>query len=147
MLSAAQVATLLSAWQTAGTGTHTAETLLQPRFERLCAAQEMTPQDLSRWEKEGQAQGAVRADVCLDLEILADIPSPPELSDARMRRKVARLEERLRNAALTDQSELSALIARWYSTAFVAQDNATTLNARFARALEAILAKPQEARR
>lgn len=140
-LTLEQVESFKTAWEAAGTGTKEVAELLEPRYQRLLGAAEISAQELSELAKQGEAQLATLESICLDMEILADVPSPkePGIEEKRMRRKVLRLEDRLRRGTQHDQDERRDLEAQWYAASMVPAKAAQALNARFTRARAALL--------
>ena len=57
----------------------------------------------------------MRAELLLDLELVLDLPSPPEQADARRMRQLARLKQRF-SSGISDESPEQAVV-RWYALA------------------------------
>jgi exonuclease SbcC len=137
-LSEEEIRELVEKWESLGEGSPEMSAILTPRFERLRIAKEEQPAALDSWIKGGIEQLTVRRAIALDLEILADAPSPAPLEAERMRRKVERLEESLRTIALNPSEEIAQLREQWYASAFIPPEEREGLNARFERAIEAL---------
>ncbi len=72
-----------------------------------------------------------REDLCLRLEILAHLPSPPALAARRMELQVARLQEKLSAGDADPLTQSKPLLQDWYLATPAAAD--TELQARFSR--------------
>ncbi|EIJ42495.1 protein of unknown function (DUF349) [Beggiatoa alba B18LD] len=84
-----------------------------------------------------------QAVLCLRLEILAGIPSPPEAAEARMAYQVARLSQVMSGEAQaqTDKfAEVQEIERAWHLSGATAGDAALKLEQRFYHALEAFYA-------
>lgn len=82
--------------------------------------------------------GDTLARLTLELEILLDVPSPPELAQARMQAKIGRLNDALRHRSAQEPRNADpkrALEDAWLSTGPVTADVRTPLQERFRRAL------------
>ena len=81
---------------------------------------------------------ARRAGLCLRLEILAQVESPPELSAERLALQVDRLKEHMREGEQDPLSSASRLIEDWYLCGAASAELAPALQGRFERAREAL---------
>jgi hypothetical protein len=81
---------------------------------------------------------ARRAGLCLRLEILARVESPPELSAERLALQVDRLKEHMREGEQDPLSSVSRLIEDWYLCGAASAELAPALQSRFERAREAL---------
>jgi len=80
-----------------------------------------------------------RRELCLQIEIEAGVESPAEFAEARMQLQVSRLEDALKHRQDESHAErLRALQIAWYGVGPVAADEWPALEARFARALQAL---------
>ncbi|EIC21123.1 DUF349 domain-containing protein [Thiorhodovibrio frisius] len=82
-----------------------------------------------------------REEICLRLEILTHLDSPPEWVARRMELQVERLQEKLRDGDANPLTQSKPLLKRWYLAAPAAAD--ADLQARFARIESALRPKPQ----
>jgi exonuclease SbcC len=77
--------------------------------------------------------------LCLQLEILAGVESPPEFRDARLRYQVEHMAEHMKAGIQQDSRKQAAeLETQWYATGAVPAAEAEALEARFAKALAAL---------
>jgi hypothetical protein len=128
-----------SQWGSMATISESLERPVRERYERARAAladdaQALTqllaavPENLQRLE-----------DLCLRLEVLAGVDSPPELAEARMKLQVARLSDALGghdgpgSTAGSPDEERRDLTVQWYETGPVPPSERETLRGRFER--------------
>ena len=79
-----------------------------------------------------------RAELCLQLEILGHIESPPEHLQERLAFQVNRLKEHMRSGEKDPLAEAPRLLERWYLYGPAAAADTPALEARFERAREAL---------
>jgi hypothetical protein len=79
-----------------------------------------------------------RAEICLYLEILAQIDSPPELTQERLAFQVNRLKEHMRDGEKDPLTGAAHLLENWYTCGPAPADEATGLEMRFDRARRAL---------
>lgn len=91
--------------------------------ERLTAAQ---PENKAR-----------REELCLHMEILAGVDSPPEAQNARMAYQVERLSEAMHQGKRDPAEEAKAVRREWYLTGPADADDQAALEERFRQALAA----------
>lgn len=106
-------------------------TALRARHAQLVAATPITPAQLA-------ANSEQLARLTLELEILLDIPAPPELAQARMQAKIAQLNSALRQRAASEGKPADprrALEDAWLAVGPVPAAQRAPLLARFQRAL------------
>lgn len=101
------------------------------RFEVACAAAE---QDASReaLARVAAANKEAKESICLQLEVLTGIDSPPEYEKARMALQVSRLQQSLAGKG-TEAGDPASLERDWYRTGAVPPADHAALEARFAR--------------
>lgn len=86
---------------------------LETRFEfALAAAQD--PARLAELRRRYVANGAQRAQLCLQLEIIAGLDSPPECAQQRLEYQVARLAERMVEGEEDPLQGAGQLLTDWY---------------------------------
>ena len=79
-----------------------------------------------------------RAELCLHLEILAQVDSPPELTQTRLQFQVTRLTERMREGEKDPLEATSRLLQEWYLCGPAPASEAAALEERFLRARRSI---------
>ncbi len=84
------------------------------------------------------ANGARRAEICLRLEILAQIDSPPEHTQERLAFQVDRLKERMREGEKDPLEGTTGLLEEWYLCGPAPVSEAPNLEQRFQRARAAL---------
>jgi exonuclease SbcC len=84
------------------------------------------------------ANGKRRAELCLQLEILAQVDSPADLAKERLALQVARLKEHMRDGERDPLESASQLLREWYLCGSAAASEAPELEARFERARTAL---------
>jgi len=90
------------------------------------------------------ADGRRRAELCLHLEILAGIESPPELTHERLAFQVNRLREHMREGEKDPLEGASRLLEEWYLCGPAPAAEAPALEERFRRASAALDDAAQE---
>ncbi len=88
---------------------------------------------------EAEANARARAELCLGLEILARIDSPPACAQERLALQVNRLQEHLAAGERDPLAEASRLLERWYLIGPMPADRQDELEPRFQRVLAALL--------
>jgi hypothetical protein len=84
------------------------------------------------------ANGARRAELCLYLEILAQVDSPPENRQERLALQVDRLKGHMRAGEKDPISDASRLLEEWYLCGAAPLSSAIALEERFRRACQAL---------
>jgi len=84
------------------------------------------------------ANGEHRAELCLHLEILAGVESPPELTRERLQFQVTRLTEHMRDGERDPLEATSRLLQEWYLCGPAPAPQAPALEERFQRARRTI---------
>lgn len=108
------------------------------RFAAALAAARSGRGGLAERQAALAANGARRAEICLRLEVLAGIDSPPEHREERLAFQVARLKDHMRDGEGDPLQGDGRLIDAWYLCGAAPQEVAPTLDARFARARAAL---------
>lgn len=103
---------------------------LRARFEFALSAAE-DPARLNELRRRYGANGAHRAQICLQLEIIAGLDSPPEFAQQRLEYQVARLAERMVEGEEDPLQGAGQLLADWYLCGPAPRDHG--LAARFDR--------------
>lgn len=111
------------------------ESVIQTRFTAACQRlQDGTTNDQSDGEQT-ERNYEIKSQICLQLEVLAELDSPPEFARERLRFNVERL-----NAVMTKQTEqvdlekdVNALLIQFWSTGAVPEQSRQTMNDRFQR--------------
>ena len=110
---------------------------IQRRFDQALAAARGDAAALQSL-REGQADHlARRGELCLHMEVLAGIESPPEAREARMAFQVSRLSAAMQEGRPDDAEEALRVEQDWYLTGHAGGEE-PALQARFRRALAAI---------
>jgi hypothetical protein len=118
---------------------------LQARIEtRFRAALDAFEQGGDRFRPALADNAVRRGELCLRLEILAQLESPPELTRERLAVQVDRLKEHMREGERDPLSSASSLIEEWYLCGPAPAELATALQARFERARAALEQGDQE---
>ena len=129
---------------------HHADPTLQAAITQRCeqarawAAAGATGQPGREREAEAAANARARAELCLGLEILAQIDSPPACAQERLALQVNRLQEHLAAGERDPLAEASRLLERWYLIGPLPADRQEELEPRFQRVLAALLAATPE---
>jgi hypothetical protein len=111
---------------------------IEERFGRAIEAMKQGGDRLESMRSGFAAGGERRAELCLHLEILAQIDSPPELTETRLRFQVTRLKEHMREGEKDPLVATSRLLQEWYLCGPAPASAAAALEERFQRAREAI---------
>lgn len=109
---------------------------MQQRFEQALHA--LTKPD-AHWAERFTDNLAQRRDLCLHLEVLAGIESPPEAAQERLAFQVSRLSERLGQGEADPLNEAPRIERAWYQSGAVSCSVAADLEARFDRARQVFL--------
>lgn len=111
---------------------------MERRFLRALGALTEGGDALAAARRALASDGARRAELCLHLEILARISSPPELAKERLQFQVTRLTEHMRDGEKDPLLATSRLLHEWYLCGPAPAAVAPALEARFLRARRAI---------
>ena len=112
---------------------------LQPVRERLLLVQKAAGGDAGAGEKIARSLSdnlARKRQLCLELEIAANIDSPPEHEQERMQYRVSQLSASL--SGRQAQRNAEALQREWFATGAVPADAQHDLEQRFQRAMQAL---------
>jgi len=129
----ALVARVREAWSALSPLPAEVEAPVARRLERASAAL-VGPQGLEALRAELPANLSRRLTLCLEMEVLAGIDSPPEAREERMRLQVSRLAQALRDRRGEETSALERvqnLEGAWYALGPVAGDRWEALRGRF----------------
>jgi DNA repair protein SbcC/Rad50 len=107
-----------------------ADAALAARFEQALAAAEQ-PELVAALQQQFAVNGALRQRLCLQLEIIAGMESPPEWAQQRLEFQVARLAERMVGGEEDPLQDATQLLHEWYRSGPAPADAA--LAARFER--------------
>jgi exonuclease SbcC len=88
--------------------------------------------------------GRRRAELCLQLEILAQVDSPPDLAKERLALQVTRLKEHMGDGERDPLESRSQLLQEWYLCGSAPLAEAAALEARFERARQALERSAEE---
>ncbi len=114
---------------------------LAARFERaLAAAQD--PEQISELRRGYAANQKTRGRLCLQLEIIAGVQSPPELAQERLELQVARLSERMGEREEDPLTGATHLLQTWYLCGPAPASE--SLTARFERVRRTLTGAPAE---
>jgi len=108
------------------------------RFGRALEALSQGGEKLQALRSAFAADGERRAELCLHLEILAQVESPPELAEERLRFQVTRLTERMSEGEKDPLEASFRLLQQWYLCGPAPGSVATNLEQRFLRARRAV---------
>lgn len=111
------------------------QTAIEARFQAALAALD-DPARSEALRAAHQAHGEAHAQLCLQLEILAGLDSPPEFTQQRLEYQVTRLAERMGEGEADPLHDAAQLLQRWYLSAPAPTDPG--LIARFRRIREAV---------
>ncbi len=114
---------------------------IEQRFERALAVAE-NPEKLAELRADNAANAEVLNRMCLQLEIIAGVESPPALSQQRLEFQVARLSERMTEGEEDPLQGATRLLHEWYLCGPAPCD--AGLTARFARVRETLLQRQRE---
>ncbi|MGF1528448.1 MAG: DUF349 domain-containing protein [Candidatus Competibacterales bacterium] len=130
------VADAKAAWEALAPLKHPAVATLKKRFDAACRGA-ADPGTRANLEQQLTANLPAKRTLCLRMEILAEIDSPPEYAKARMEYQVTRLSESLVNReTLIPEKEAQEVESTWYATPIPPGDEYRALGERFDRALE-----------
>ncbi|MFO1352562.1 MAG: hypothetical protein U1F68_18560 [Gammaproteobacteria bacterium] len=115
---------------------------LQQRFERICAALAEDADKRAQLLRELHENHASKRELCVRMEIAAGVDSPTEFAQERMAYQIARLSASLQQRDSTAQirQQANAIEREWYAMGSLPADQDEALEARFQRALQALLA-------
>jgi exonuclease SbcC len=111
---------------------------MEKRFHRALEALEQGGEKLEALRKAFVVDGERRAELCLHLEILGRVDSPPELTEERLRFQVMRLTEHMREGEKDPLEASFRLLQQWYLCGPAPLSVAAGLEERFSRARRAI---------
>lgn len=116
---------------------------LQRRFDLACQAA-ADPDAARSWRETLLGNLKRKQDLCLHMEIIAGVESPPEFAQQRMARQVSRLSASFHGEAPARSgrsllTEAEAIQQEWYGTGLLPPAQKAALEARFERALTALL--------
>jgi DNA repair protein SbcC/Rad50 len=114
------------------------QSAIEARFQRALTAAREGPAGLARLREALAGNAARRAEICLQLEILARVDSPPELTKERLAFQVARLKDHMRDGERDPLEGAQRLLEAWYLCATVPHPESASLNERFERARAAL---------
>lgn len=114
------------------------QTAIERRFNRALEAHKSGGDKLDALRSNFAADGERRAELCLQLEILAQVDSPADLVEARLQFQVTRLTERIREGEKDPLEATSRLLREWYLCGAAPECVAGSLEERFLRARRAI---------
>jgi hypothetical protein len=133
--SAETITALQARWQSLGEAPDAPEgTALAARFQRALTAAAGGATDAEA----AAGSQAMRESICLRLEILAGVDSPPEHNAARMALQVERLASALKSRNRADSDTAEALLFAWCATGPAPREHAPGLESRFERAWKAV---------
>ena len=108
------------------------EEAIRNRFESACAMfDDSDTSSSNQWQQNLQA----KQDICLKLEILSKIDSPPEFAQDRMQTNIARLKSAMVDHSATADPEIETrnLLVNYWLTGAVPEQAHESLNKRFNR--------------
>ena len=108
------------------------------RFGRALEALKQGGEKLQALRSAFAADGERRAEFCLHLEILAQVESPPELAEERLRFQVTRLTEHMSEGEKDPLEASFRLLQQWYLCGPAPGSVAAGLEQRFLRARRAL---------
>lgn len=111
---------------------------VEARFQRALEAARGGAGPLACLREAHAGSNARRAEICLQLEILARIDSPPELTKERLAFQVARLKDHMRDGERDPLEGAQRLIEEWYLTPAAPTAAPPGLIERFERAREVL---------
>jgi hypothetical protein len=136
----AALAPLSAQWIALGEGGGAAAKALEQRYAQATAwfarLQEVSL-PTEEFAAVQQAASAKRHALCLDMEILVGVESPPEYREARLKYQVEHLAKHMKSGERRDANARAAEIeAAWYATAALPSASAEGLERRFAGAMK-----------
>jgi exonuclease SbcC len=114
------------------------QAVMEKRFAQALEALGQGGEKLQALRSAFVANGERRAELCLHLEILAQIDSPPGLAGERLRFQVTRLTEHMRVGEKDPLEVGFALLEQWYLCGPAPASEAAGLEERFLRARRAL---------
>lgn len=142
MADAGQGAAAEAAW--GALSRHSDKTLQQSIETRYKSALEAASNGGESLRNALDGNAKLRAELCLHLEILAQVESPPEHMQERLAFQVNRLKERMREGEKDPLTDTARLLERWYLCGPAPAAEMPALEARFIRARDAIDKSVQE---
>ncbi len=139
-----EVAQLDAQWRQMPEYSHNVSKALHQRFDNLNellqkannSGVETVANDIRQQQ---QARLAEKQLLCLQMELLANIESPPEAQQARMEYQVSQLAEKMKQATSTNIiSEIEELQAKWHLSGVIEGALHQALENRFERAYQAL---------
>lgn len=115
-----------------------AEQGIQSRFEAARGALAEGGERLQALRQSLEDNLVAQQQLCLRMEVLAGVESPPEAAEARMQYQVSRLSEAMGHGQVDPVAEALEVERRWYLSGPVPAQQAAELDARFARACAAL---------
>ena len=134
------------AWQSLGVLDKRHEKVMHERFDRACRSLGGDDQARQTLLEGLSANLEQRLELCLKMEIAAEIDSPAEFAEARMRFQVSRLADAMQHnldERLSPQERLRDLQMAWYQAGPVPGEMRDGLNTRFERVIAAIGSLPE----
>ncbi len=127
-----ELASFTDQWNSIGDNCGPFEADIQHRYEHACNAATVNNEPTDDRESQYVENLNTRQRICLELEILFEIDSPPEFSQARLQRNVARLNESFKRSNNSDtEKDIHDLFAKYCVTGPVPQAERTLLAERF----------------
>ena len=139
-----ELAPLQTQWQQLPGSGHPVSKALQQRFDNLTAllqtANETGVQAIAdQIEQQEPRRLSEKQLLCLQMEVLANIESPPEARQARMEYQVSQLAEKMKQDTSNNIiNEFEALLAKWHVSGVVSAPLHRALESRFERALQSL---------
>ena len=139
-----ELAQLNTQWRQLPEYSHNVSKALQQRFDKLNellqTAKNSGVQTVAEDIRQQQpARLAEKQLLCLQIEVLANIESPPEAQQARMEYQVSQLAEKMKQATSANiTSELEELQVKWHLSGVLEQTLQQVLESRFERAYQAL---------
>ncbi|MEM9057676.1 MAG: DUF349 domain-containing protein, partial [Pseudomonadota bacterium] len=135
-----ELASLTAQWVEQPAGRGAVAKALVGRYETALAACRGDAGALKALTEALAANLETRRRLCMEMEIAADIDSPPEVAQARMQHRIAQLSSALSSGGADGQGaarSLRELADAWLATGPVATAEHEALQSRFRRAMEA----------
>lgn len=118
-------------WEAFGECADATARALAKRFEQACSAAANEEGSRDQLQAASPQNRTRREELCLQLEVLSGVDSPPEQSEARMALQVSRLSEALSQGKSTPNDEFDGLVKEWYTTGPAMDETAASLEQRF----------------
>jgi hypothetical protein len=138
------VAELQERWQPVDSRLRAVGQAVSQRFEKLktCAALcgEGDPETL-RLRLAAEEQSLIKSKdlLCIQMELLASVESPPEARQRRMEYQVAQLAQKMKQAhGQNTNHEIEQLLSQWHASGFVDPVKSQSLEQRFYSALQSL---------